>query len=931
MSNDENRVFHVISNTHWDREWRFPFQRNRQMLVEMMDDLLNILENEPDYKAYHLDSQSIMIKDYLEARPHKEEQITRFVQEKRLFIGPWYTLPDQYMVGGENLVRNLLRGHEVSNRYGGVSKIGYSPFSWGQISQLPQLYRQFGINLIMFYRGINSIDSPKAEFIWKGADGTEALSSRFSTWPRYNFYFYIYRPVVHGEMPADIEYSWKKGGTPFHFADNEQREEDYFMSRFHDGYTPEKIRESINKIIDDQADDFTTPHIIWMEGHDSSGPNAKTVQLLKDIKSEFPDLDVRHSTLEDYAKLLDKEANRDELPVVEGERRSAQYDHRSSNLYGYALSARMYLKQANFNAERWIQYYAEPLNSFMGLAGLDICDRAPELAWDLLIQNSAHDSIGGCSLDPIHEDMMNRYKQAEEVSRGLYDRASKHLARNIDLSDADEHSIHLAVVNPTQYTRSDVVEVAVDVPKEMDKGSIQLVDRNGNRLNYQLIERFDEQPVLEQIINRPMYFDMIRYHLHLETSNIPPLGVDTIEVVPVQKSSKTDATIGSKNGNTLVLENNFVRIEVNTNGSLNITDKKSQKTYKNQAVLYDEGEAGHAWVHEPIGPFTDTKNATPNISISENGPLRASVNVDHSLHVSPTLNHRKSDSGETVEIPVQMKITLEKNRRWPELEFEVDNRAESHRLRVLFPLGLDAKNSWGEGQFNVVKRPAERIESDDWVEQPMYDYPMHHFVDVVNDKEGAAIFTDGLKEYELLDDDEQTLAITLLRSFEYRIPVSSDVDYSHMKGTQCLGKQTYKMAFYPHEHDWEKGDVYKESFLFHYNPRVFQTGKTDGHIKPGSSFLSIGSDNLIFNTLKKAEHDFVDENGETGDGNRFILRLFNPTDHDEEAEITFYKPIEKADLVTLEEKKMSAIDIKNGNRFSISAKPKEIITVRLEF
>ncbi|MDZ7797096.1 MAG: hypothetical protein U5N56_08640 [Candidatus Marinimicrobia bacterium] len=185
----KNAVFHVISNTHWDREWRYPYQKNRQELVDMMDSLLDILEREPAYRAFHLDSQTVVIRDYLEIRPEKADLIRKFVQNKRLFIGPWYILPDEFMVSGENLLRNLLLGHETGIEYGGVTKVGYSPFSWGQISQLPQIYREFGIDVLMFYRGVNSLDSKKAEFLWTGADGTEVYASRFSTMPRYNFYF----------------------------------------------------------------------------------------------------------------------------------------------------------------------------------------------------------------------------------------------------------------------------------------------------------------------------------------------------------------------------------------------------------------------------------------------------------------------------------------------------------------------------------------------------------------------------------------------------------------------------------------------------------------------------------------------------------------------------------------------------------------------
>ncbi|MBK6678676.1 MAG: hypothetical protein IPG53_00960 [Ignavibacteriales bacterium] len=164
----KNKIFHVISNTHWDREWRFPFQRNRQMLVDMIDKTIEILENNPDYRAFHLDSQSIVITDYLDIKPHMKERFINLVKDKRILIGPWFILPEQFQVGGENLIRNLLIGHKICKEHGGVSKIGYSPFSWGQISQLPQIYKEFGIELIMFYRGINSLEAPKAEFIWEG-------------------------------------------------------------------------------------------------------------------------------------------------------------------------------------------------------------------------------------------------------------------------------------------------------------------------------------------------------------------------------------------------------------------------------------------------------------------------------------------------------------------------------------------------------------------------------------------------------------------------------------------------------------------------------------------------------------------------------------------------------------------------------------------
>ena len=83
---------HFISNTHWDREWRFSMQRTRHMLVYMMDMLLDIFEKEPQFKSFHLDSQTVPIQDYLEIRPEKKEIVTKLIEEKKLLVGPWYCL-----------------------------------------------------------------------------------------------------------------------------------------------------------------------------------------------------------------------------------------------------------------------------------------------------------------------------------------------------------------------------------------------------------------------------------------------------------------------------------------------------------------------------------------------------------------------------------------------------------------------------------------------------------------------------------------------------------------------------------------------------------------------------------------------------------------------------------------------------------------------
>ena len=912
----KDRVFHVISNTHWDREWRYPFQRNRQMLVDMLDSVLDILEKEPKYKAFHLDSQSIVIEDYLEVRPQKENQIKELVEQKRLFIGPWYVLPEQFQVGGENLIRNLLLGHKTSNKYGRVSKIGYSPFSWGQISQLPQIYKEFAIELIMFYRGVNFLDSPKAEFLWVGADGTEAVSSRFSTMPRYNFYFYIYRPIVHNEFTSDIEYKWSNGGVPFHFLDNRLVQDDYFIVDPVDGYYPENIKNQVEALINDQVDDFTTPHVIWMEGHDSSGPNVKTVRIINDIKKIFPNINVVHSTLEDYAKAVLESVNIKTLKKVYGERRSSQFDRRSGNMYGYTTSARMYLKQKNFEAEKWVQFYAEPFNTFSALTGRNTNDNYLAKAWDLIIQNSSHDSIGGCSLDQIHDDMMNRYKQAIEISKGVFERSIKHIVRNLSLPKVNDENLFLVAFNPNNYSRNEVVECFIDIPKEYDKGDFNIYDLDGNEIEKQIIKIESHQPVIEQLIDRPMYFEMMRYQCYLELQNAPEFGYKSFWLKSKVKSQKSKIDLAKKYN----IENEYLRIKINLNGTFDLFDKLNKKEFKGLGYLYDEGEAGHAWTNVPTKPFITTLKSKPNIKLILDGDLRATYKISHLLKLPIDLAERKKKSYNSVSIPIDLYLTLNKNSKHVEIKIVVDNKAESHRLRIMFPSNLDAKYHYGEGQFDVVKRSAQRPNTKEWIEQPMYDFPLHHFADVSDDKFGLAVLVDGLKEYELLNNKKKTIAVTLFRGFEYIIAPSSKQDYTHLKGSQCLGKSTYNLALYPHKGDWQNGEVYKEALNFNNPLSLVQTGKAKGKLPAKMSFMKVTPEELVFSALKKSE-----------DGNAFVLRIYNPTENDIEGKVELINRISRVEQVTLEEIYVKDVDLISDNSFPVSLNKKKIGTYKIDF
>ena len=149
----DKKIAHIVTHTHWDREWYQTFQQFRVRLVDLMDHTMEIFDNDPEFKHFMLDGQTVVIEDYLEIKPEQRERIKKLVQERKLFIGPWYVLVDEFLVSGESFIRNLLTGHRIAREFGELMKVGYLPDQFGHISQIPQILRGFDIDCAVAWRG----------------------------------------------------------------------------------------------------------------------------------------------------------------------------------------------------------------------------------------------------------------------------------------------------------------------------------------------------------------------------------------------------------------------------------------------------------------------------------------------------------------------------------------------------------------------------------------------------------------------------------------------------------------------------------------------------------------------------------------------------------------------------------------------------------
>ena len=362
MSEVSDFRYLVVPHTHWDREWYLPFEVFRLRLGSVVDGVLDTLERDPSFTSFTLDGQAIVLEDYLEVRPENEGRLQALLDAGRLEIGPSYVLPDEILVGGEPLVRNLLLGRRVCRRFGvEPSGAGYLPDSFGHPAQLPQILAGFGIRTFLFSRGMgDEIDDVGVVFRWR-AGPAEVVACQM---------------LPHYDNFARL--SW--------YDDAEERARG-IVDRFGElmrGADQEKI--------------------VLANGSDHLPVEPELPEILSDLERTLG-AEFRIGRYDEYAPTAEG------LPMHSGE----LVGGRLQNILRGVNSARIYLKQANERAERRLLSIEtaaalRTLREDVSYPGADL-----RLAWRDLLRNHPHDSICGCSCDEVHRDMLIRYEQLDRT------------------------------------------------------------------------------------------------------------------------------------------------------------------------------------------------------------------------------------------------------------------------------------------------------------------------------------------------------------------------------------------------------------------------------------------------------------------------------------------------------------------------------------
>lgn len=882
--------FSVIPHTHWDKEWYFTTSKSINYSLFDFREVLTELESNPRFTSFLLDAQTSILDDYLTFHPEDLDRVKTLIKNNRLITGPWYSQSDQMVISGESIVRNLLYGTKRAKDLGKCMMVGYMPDSFGQTAQMPQILNGFNIYHNVFRRGLKDSQCDKAEFYWESEDGSRVFNN--------NIYDY---------------------GNFTHISKDRL-----------------KLEKIVNNLVKELADRSLTKNIILTNGGDQRPIRKNLPEILDVGNSLSEDISFKMSDLE--SELKNMEAMDINFPLVKGEMTSGQYSRAHKSIF----SNRADLKILNNRCENLLTNIGEPLETIGYSLGFKYENLIFEKAWKLMCDNAAHDSSGMCNSDETNRDIEHRFKQVFDLisSRGEV------LKRVIGMGVEKVCPYQFQVYNMLPYDRDEVIKVEIFTPSS----SFEILNSKKECIDFTIIsieelpKKITDKMFLEIGFDNdenPSWiknFDKLyKVELYLNCKNLSSMGYNTFFV------KKSDEAAHEFSTGTNFIENNLLKIEIKDN-KINIFDKRNSTSHEDILRFENSGDDGDTYDYsEPRKDSILTSEKIENIKAS----LSKNISI---LEYSTSLNIPKNLSNRGINIfdktlNIKVKIELTDNSDLPNFLIEIENNAIEHRVRALIKSNyITPKHSIADLQFGSIQRPLylEEVEGwreNGWNEKPRTIEPLQNFVAIEENEKRLALYTDCVREYQIVGENYNTIALTLYRSvpmmgkpdlldrpgrasgMEWATPDSTLLKKLEFKfsidltDNMSITEMSRKAKAYN-----TPAQYYQAAEFKNFDGYFLLRNQTESIFQLDYSLFKFNSNNTILSAVKKEEF-----------GDALILRLFNPNNKEVTSEsISLGLTIKDIKCVKLDETTVLN-ELPNSKDITLdSIKRNEAITLKIE-
>jgi alpha-mannosidase len=880
---------HIVTHTHWDREWYLPVERFRQRLVVLIDELID--KPPGDGESFLLDGQAIVIEDYLDVRPERRDDVQRLLRNRRLEAGPWYVLADELIPSGEALVRNLLTGRRVLRALETESPpVLYCPDSFGHPAALPVLARGFGLPLVMLWRGYGGARWPKGDTArWAAPGGDEVILFHL---PRDGYEYGSHLP--HDDAGA---------------------------------------RERWNRMRDELVPRSTTGVLLIPHGadHHARQPDHEQAVALLEAAGEADG--VKRSSLGRFANELVARCVAVDLPRVRGELRDS---------YGYTwtlqgtFGTRAHEKRLNARTERVLLREAEPWSALAARIAGRSRRALVERAWRTLLAAHPHDTLCGCSVDAVAAAMELRLRGATAEGEGVRDDAIADLIGH-DPVEARAHPSEWTPVvvlrNPSARARTGVAIVEIRefiahapvgpgsgasvsaappvdrkrIPRIGGVGTVQVLDRAIGNDRIESPRHYPDNDLVTVTTAAVWAADVPGYGIVC----LPIGDASSDEREPAPRVDAKRARASANGPAAIEMRNDRLSVRVDTAGLVILEERSTGRRIDSLIGFRDEIDIGDLYTSAPRGPA-----ATPSlrsVRLTQRGPLRAEITQHWRLAAGARTTRRDTAD-------VRVRLILDAGAPVLRVEVDGENRASDHRLRIALATGVASPTVYADAAFGPVRRdPLVVPPSDTVAEVPPPTAPLHRYVSLFDATSGVTVYSDGLAEYETTDDG--TVLATLVRA----VGELSRNDLPERPGhagwpvptpqAQCLGPFEAAFAIMPHGPRDATIDDIEHTADDVLLPLTGSTLRSALVIPPPVVGAQLDGPGLAFSTLKESD-----------DGQWLVARCVNATDEPASGAWTFGFPLTEAQLARLDETPMSPVSTR-GSSVDFQCPPRGVVTL----
>lgn len=860
---------HVVSHTHWDREWYLSAVRFRQLLIPLVDELVD--DPPVNGASFLLDGQMVAIEDYLEVRPERRDALAALLQSGAIEAGPWYVLADELIPTGESLVRNLLAGKRWLERFGAAPPpVLYCPDSFGHPAAMPALAAGFGFALAIASRGFGGSRWPQADAVQWQAPSGDAVTLYHLSKKGYD---------IGENLPAD----------------------------------PASARERWASFRDDLLSRSRLGVALLPNGADHHARQRDFPAALAALADAARPNAVIGSSLRAFAADAVARAAATRLDTVRGELRDS---------YGYlwtlqgTFGTRAHQKRRNAQAERLLLRDAEPWAALARRRGG--VDRTPlvNAAWKSLLLCHPHDTLCGCSTDEVARAMDARLDEAHSQGAGIRNDALMDLVGH-DADAAREQRdawTPVAVVrNPTARPRSGVAIVRlasfvsdVKVGANASPGPVATAAPQVPALGGVPAQQLLEKWIGHERTEAPRHYpddDLVQFaDVAVWVPEIAGYGV---RCLPHQTRGRRGDVPNPVVADRTRLANGLVTLGVGDDGRVSLAyDGRVIPDLIRWESRTDRGDLYTPSIRE--GRFTPVFKGA---KLVHRGPLRG------------TIETRWVFGGARDGLTATVRFSLDANCAFVRIAVSGENRASDHRLRIGIASDVANGGVLADAMFGPVERSSVSVSpAEAAFELPLVTAPLHRYVSTFAANRGATVFSDGLGEYESTADG--TTWVTLVRSVDElsrgdlpERPGNAGWP-THTPEAQCTGPFAGSLALLMHDADSPATrDLVERTTDDVLLPITGASLRSALAIPDALDGVELEGTGLSCRTIKQSE-----------DGASLVLRCVNVTDEPQDGVWTLGGAVSDARLARLDETPLSTLAV-SGRRIRFTAPRRGVVTI----